>query len=97
MRFKNVFFYVDFFQGSDSVLTYRCFVWSGKGGGREWMDSALHVERSIDAIKLSLAKQFRNKLRSVQLEYSPKVSDALYPMMMSDSGLPITFSSTVSG
>ncbi len=73
MRFKNVFFYVDFYGTNQTAFSYRAFVYAGKGG-REWLDSALNVSPSLQHVKFELIKRFRNKLRSVQLQYSPAVS-----------------------
>lgn len=72
MRFRSVFYYVDFLDDRRSCLSIRSFSFSGKKT-REWLSSNLETAKSIQEIRHRLYKRYKGKLRNIGIEFDPEV------------------------
>lgn len=72
MRFRSVFYYVDFLDDKHLTLTMRSFAFAGKKG-REWLDSAMETAKTPLEVRQRLYRRYKGKLRNVGIEFDPEV------------------------
>lgn len=72
MRFRSVFYYVDFLDDKRQTLTLRSFAYKDKNM-REWLTSNLETAKTIQEIRQRLYRRYKGKLRNVGVEYDHEV------------------------